>query len=96
MDLRPHDDGAALRGPMSSSSRLRTTQQGPSPFTSLAGPLSYAISIDTLGKLRWSAADINGDHLICVVSERAPGDYLAMLGDRASPTSFQDSPRSTS
>lgn len=40
---------------------------------------SYAVSMDTLGKLRWSGADIDGDHLICVVSERAPEDYLAML-----------------
>jgi len=40
---------------------------------------SYAISVDTLGKLRWAAGDLDGDHLICVMSERAPEDYLAML-----------------
>ncbi len=40
---------------------------------------SYAVSIDTLGKLRWRGSDIDGDHLICVVSERAPEDYLSML-----------------
>jgi 2,5-diamino-6-(ribosylamino)-4(3H)-pyrimidinone 5'-phosphate reductase len=40
---------------------------------------SYAVSIDTLGKLRWSGGDIDGDHLICAVSERAPEDYLSML-----------------
>ena len=55
---------------------------GPQPVHVARRAASYAISIDTLGKLRWSAADINGDHLICVVSERAPGDYLAMLGDK--------------
>ena len=43
---------------------------------------SYAISVDTLGKLRWSSGDLDGDHLICVVSERAPDDYLAVLRDR--------------
>ena len=43
---------------------------------------SYAVSIDTLGKLRWSSGDIDGDHLICVVSQRAPGDYLTYLRDR--------------
>jgi riboflavin biosynthesis pyrimidine reductase len=43
---------------------------------------SYAISVDTLGKLRWSDGDLDGDHLICVVSERVPGDYLAMLRER--------------
>src|SRR5438270_2597402 len=31
---------------------------------------SYAVAVDTTGKLRWSSADIEGDHLICVVSER--------------------------
>lgn len=40
---------------------------------------SYAISVDTMGKLRWSSADVYGDHLICIVSERAPADYLTML-----------------
>jgi riboflavin biosynthesis pyrimidine reductase len=39
----------------------------------------YAISVDTLGKLRWSGGDLDGDHLICVVSEQAPEDYLDML-----------------
>jgi 2,5-diamino-6-(ribosylamino)-4(3H)-pyrimidinone 5'-phosphate reductase len=40
---------------------------------------SYAIAVDTIGKLRWSGGDLDGDHLICVVSERVPEDYLAML-----------------
>jgi hypothetical protein len=28
---------------------------------------SYAVSVDTTGKLRWSTPDIHGDYLICVV-----------------------------
>lgn len=43
---------------------------------------SYAISVDTLGKLNWRDGDLDGDHLICVVSERAPADYLAMLREK--------------
>jgi 2,5-diamino-6-(ribosylamino)-4(3H)-pyrimidinone 5'-phosphate reductase len=43
---------------------------------------SYAISVDTLGKLRWSSGDLDGDHLVCVVSEQVPADYLAMLRDK--------------
>src|SRR5206468_2596393 len=43
---------------------------------------SYAISVDTLGKLRWRDGDLDGDHLICVVSERAPADYLTMLREK--------------
>ncbi|MGO9481288.1 MAG: dihydrofolate reductase family protein [Candidatus Kryptoniota bacterium] len=43
---------------------------------------SYAVSIDTVGKLRWSDSDIDGDHLICAVSERVPQDYLSMLREK--------------
>ena len=40
---------------------------------------SYAVAVDTLGKLRWSSAAIDGDHLISMLSERVPVEYLAML-----------------
>ncbi len=40
---------------------------------------SYAVSGDTLGKLRWPSNEIGGDHLICVLSEQATTDYLSML-----------------
>jgi 2,5-diamino-6-(ribosylamino)-4(3H)-pyrimidinone 5'-phosphate reductase len=52
---------------------------GPRPVFVARRANSYAISVDTRGKLRWPAGDLNGDHLICVVSEQAPEDYLAML-----------------
>jgi 2,5-diamino-6-(ribosylamino)-4(3H)-pyrimidinone 5'-phosphate reductase len=40
---------------------------------------SYAISVDTLGKLRWLDGHLGANHLICVVSEQVPEDYLAVL-----------------
>jgi len=43
---------------------------------------SYAISVDTLGKLQWPDGDLDGDHLVCVVSEQVPEDYLAMLREK--------------
>ena len=43
---------------------------------------SYAISVDTAGKLKWGSNDLSDDHLICVVSERVPTDYLAMLREK--------------
>lgn len=43
---------------------------------------SYAISVDTLGKLRWASNEIGGDHLICVLSERVATDYLAILREQ--------------
>ena len=52
---------------------------GPRPVFVAHRAKSYAISVDMLGKLRWSGGDLDGDHLICVVSEKAPEDYLDML-----------------
>lgn len=52
---------------------------GPQPVHVAQRAKSYAVSIDTVGKLKWSENDIDGDHLICVVSEQAPEDYLSML-----------------
>ena len=44
---------------------------------------SYAISVDTLGKLRWAADEIDGDHLICIVSEKVSLAYLTMLQEKS-------------
>jgi riboflavin biosynthesis pyrimidine reductase len=55
---------------------------GPQPVHVARRAKSYAISVDTLGKLRWSKNNIDGDHLICVVSERVPQDYLSMLREK--------------
>lgn len=52
---------------------------GPQPVFVARRAESYAISIDTHGKLCWSSDEIAGDHLICIISEQAPEDYLAML-----------------
>ena len=52
---------------------------GPRPVFVARRARSYAISVDTLGKLRWVNGDLHGDHLICVVSEQAPEDFLTML-----------------
>jgi 2,5-diamino-6-(ribosylamino)-4(3H)-pyrimidinone 5'-phosphate reductase len=43
---------------------------------------SYAVCIDTHGKLRWRSNDLAGDHLICAVSEQTSEDYLVMLRDK--------------
>jgi len=69
----------ADRKPFKSKSRKPA---GPRPVHVAHRAKSYAVSIDTLGKLRWSRNDIGGDHLICVVSELAPEDYLAELQKR--------------
>jgi riboflavin biosynthesis pyrimidine reductase len=58
------------------------TPAGPQPVFVARRSKSYAISVDTLGKLRWASGDLDGDHLICVLSERVPADYLAMLREK--------------
>lgn len=43
---------------------------------------SYAVSVDTRGKLRWAKGSLGDDHLICVLSEQAPADYLDLLREK--------------
>jgi 2,5-diamino-6-(ribosylamino)-4(3H)-pyrimidinone 5'-phosphate reductase len=52
---------------------------GPRPVFVAQRARSYAIAVDTIGKLRWASDDIYGDHLICIVSERVPLEYLDRL-----------------
>jgi len=40
---------------------------------------SYAIAIDPSGKLRWKASDIDGEHVITILTEGVSDDYLAFL-----------------
>jgi 2,5-diamino-6-(ribosylamino)-4(3H)-pyrimidinone 5'-phosphate reductase len=65
--------------PFVSASNMPT---GPQPVFVARRADSYAISVDTLGKLRWSSGDLDGDHIVCVVSERVSVDYLAMLREK--------------
>jgi len=43
---------------------------------------SYAIAIDPSGKLTWASNDIDGEHVITVLSQRVSDDYLAFLQSR--------------
>lgn len=40
---------------------------------------SYAIAVDPSGKLTWQSADIDGEHVITVLTEAVSDDYLAFL-----------------
>ncbi|HEY0792390.1 MAG TPA: RibD family protein [Chthoniobacterales bacterium] len=55
---------------------------GPRPVFVARKAELYAVSVDTLGKLRWTSGDVRGDHLICIVSERAPADYVNGLREK--------------
>jgi 2,5-diamino-6-(ribosylamino)-4(3H)-pyrimidinone 5'-phosphate reductase len=43
---------------------------------------SFAVAIDAHGKLGWKSNDIDGDHIIAVLSDRVSDDYLAFLRQR--------------
>lgn len=40
---------------------------------------SYAIAVDPSGKLTWSSGDIDGEHVITILTEQVADDYLAFL-----------------
>ena len=40
---------------------------------------SYAIAIDPSGKLTWKANNIDGEHVITILTEKVSDDYLAFL-----------------
>jgi len=48
-------------------------------FVAAHDATSYAIAIDPSGKLRWTANNIDGEHVIAVLTESVPDDYLAFL-----------------
>jgi riboflavin biosynthesis pyrimidine reductase len=55
------------------------TPAGPQEPHVAAQAGSYAISVETKGTLRWSNSDLDGDHIICVLSEQTAKDYLDYL-----------------
>ena len=43
---------------------------------------SFAVAIDPTGRLAWKESNIDGDHVVAVLSERVSDEYLAFLRDR--------------
>jgi riboflavin biosynthesis pyrimidine reductase len=43
---------------------------------------SFAFAVDSSGRLAWNATDIDGDHVVAILSERVSDEYLAFLRDR--------------
>jgi len=44
---------------------------------------SFAFAIDARGRLAWESNDIDGDHVVAILSERVSDEYLAFLRERA-------------
>ena len=43
---------------------------------------SFAFAIDATGRLAWETNDIDGDHVVAILSERVSDEYLAVLRSR--------------
>jgi 2,5-diamino-6-(ribosylamino)-4(3H)-pyrimidinone 5'-phosphate reductase len=43
---------------------------------------SFAFALDPSGRLAWQTNDIDGDHVVAILSERVSDDYLAFLRER--------------
>ena len=50
-----------------------------SDFVSPSGRASYAVAVDASGRLLWSSNEIDGDHVVAVLSNTVSDDYLAKL-----------------
>ncbi|HEY1164669.1 MAG TPA: dihydrofolate reductase family protein [Chitinophaga sp.] len=47
-----------------------------------AAAASFAIAIDASGKLGWNSGEIEGDHIIAVLTEQVPDAYLSYLQEQ--------------
>jgi 2,5-diamino-6-(ribosylamino)-4(3H)-pyrimidinone 5'-phosphate reductase len=59
--------------------------QGASPREDHVAPgdfESFAFAIDASGRLAWQASEIDGDHVVAILSERVSDEYLAFLRER--------------
>jgi 2,5-diamino-6-(ribosylamino)-4(3H)-pyrimidinone 5'-phosphate reductase len=43
---------------------------------------SFAFAIDASGRLAWESNDIDGDHVVAILSQRVSDEYLAFLRER--------------
>jgi 2,5-diamino-6-(ribosylamino)-4(3H)-pyrimidinone 5'-phosphate reductase len=43
---------------------------------------SFAFAVDPRGRLAWETSDIDGDHVVGILSERVSDEYLAFLRER--------------
>ena len=59
-----------------SGSAPREDFQAPGDFD------SFAFAVDPSGRLAWESNDIDGDHVVAILSERVSDEYLAFLRER--------------
>ena len=67
-----------------SESEIAREYQGPprEDFVAASARESFAIAVDARGKLLWESGEMDGDHLVTILTERVADDYLASLRER--------------
>jgi riboflavin biosynthesis pyrimidine reductase len=67
-----------------SDAEVARTYDGPprEDFVAPGEHASVAIAVDPSGKLLWESGDVDGDHVVAVLSERVSDDYLTTLRER--------------
>jgi riboflavin biosynthesis pyrimidine reductase len=63
-------------------SRDRGGRKGRGDFRAPGNFESFAFAIDPRGRLAWESNDIDGDHVVAILSERVSDDYLLFLRQR--------------
>lgn len=66
----------ARRKPFVSATRKPA---GPQPVFVARQAKRHLVAVDTRGVLNWSGGELDGEHLVCVLSEQISDDYLADL-----------------
>jgi|SRR5688572_251355 len=72
-------------GAVRSHAEVAREYRGKSPredFVAAGDHESFAFAVDPSGRLAWKSNDIDGDHVVAIVSERVSNEYLAMLRER--------------
>ena len=78
--------GRISMGPYAGKARVPARKNGQriarEDFIANNAAESYAIAIDPSGKFRWEKSDIDGEHVITILTESVSDDYLAFLRAR--------------
>lgn len=68
--------------PESEVARERADGTPRADFVAPGEHVSFAFAIDPSGRLAWESNDIDGDHVVAILSERVSDEYLAFLRER--------------
>jgi 2,5-diamino-6-(ribosylamino)-4(3H)-pyrimidinone 5'-phosphate reductase len=72
-------------GGVRSDAEVAREHGGGAPRKDFRAPVnsdSFAFAIDASGRLAWETNDIDGDHVVAILSERVSDEYLAYLRER--------------